>query len=184
MADNSIYLFDWTVCECMDETLLFGDDPHQNASRHAYVENMLGELETQLKSLQDITLIGHSKGGNLVLNYMQRNGKHVKNAVIVDAVWKAPVIRNRARAMEPIMDETGHPFFEDTPANIINIYNVNDPVNTGEKGYYNGDVVNLKVDESGGDFHSTKGWLASYTLYMKLNVTFDHGARGWWVRGR
>jgi hypothetical protein len=182
MADNNIYFFDWTACDdCMDRIRLFGDDPHQNASRHAWVKNMLGELEAQLTGLKDVTLIGHSKGGNLVINYMQRNGKYVKNAVIIDAIWKLPVVRGAVRAMGPIMHETAeHPLFEDTPANIVNIFNIHDPVNSGEEGWYVGDVVNLMVDEAKlTERHSHKGWLATHTLYTEFNVTGDRGARGW-----
>jgi pimeloyl-ACP methyl ester carboxylesterase len=125
---------------------------------------MLNELETQLSGLQDVTLIGHSKGGNLVLNYMQRNGKHVRNAVIIDAIWEDPVSMGIARAMPPVMDDTGHPCYENTSANIVNIYNSEDWVNGYEEGYHTGNVRNLRVDEAE-DPHSTKGWLASYTLH-------------------
>jgi pimeloyl-ACP methyl ester carboxylesterase len=187
MAANSIFFFDWTACDCMDDFLVFGDDPHQNASREAYVKDMLGKLEAQLIGLKDVTLIGHSKGGNLVINYMQRNGKYVKNAVIIDAVWKDSAL-GLARAMGPIMHETAeHPLFEDMPANIVNIFNIHDPVNSGEEGWYVGDVVNLMVDEAKlTERHSTKGWLAWHTLYKEFNVEFDHGSkhRGHGTRGR
>ena len=136
-----------------------------------------------MSGLKDVTLLGHSKGGNLVLNYMQRNGKYVKNAVTIDALWKHSGAMFFARGMKPILDDTGHPFYANTSANNVNIYNSADWVNSGAEGYYNGDVVNLRVDESE-NYHSTKGWLASYTFYREFNVALDHGARGWLVRGR
>ena len=182
MAANSIYFFDWTACECVSDSTWFDDDPHQKASRQAFVSEMLEELEAQLAGLHDVTLIGHSKGGNLVLNYMQRNGRFVKNAVMVDALWEGSVM-GLVGAMAPITDNRGHPFFQDTPASLVNLYNVRDWVNSRGRGYYTGDIVNLRVDQSERP-HSTKGELASYVLYMQLNVAFDHGARGWWVRGR
>ena len=163
MADNRVYLFDWTACDCAADRLVFGDSPHQNASRRAHVEEMLDELETQVSGLEDATLIGHSKGGNLVLNYMQRNGKYVRNAVIIDAIWEDSVSLGLARAMPPVLDDTGHPCYENRSANIVNIYNSEDWVNSYAEGYYTGNVRNLRVDESENP-HSTKGWLASYTL--------------------
>lgn len=163
MADNHVYLFDWTACNCATDRLVFGDSPHQNASRRAHVEDMLSELETQLSGLQNVTLIGHSKGGNLVLNYMQRNGKYVRNAVIIDAIWEDSVSMGFARAMPPILDDTGHPCYESASVIIVNIFNSEDWVNSFEEGYHTGNVRNLRVDESENP-HSTKGWLASYTL--------------------
>jgi pimeloyl-ACP methyl ester carboxylesterase len=164
MANNRIYLFDWTACDCAADLLPFGDTPHQNASRRAHVEEMLGELETQLSELEDVTLIGHSKGGNLVLNYMQRNGKYVRNAVIIDAIWEDSVSMGFARAMPPVLDDTGHPCYENASANIVNIYNSEDWVNSFEEGYHTGNVRNLRVTEPENP-HSTKGWLAPYALY-------------------
>jgi len=164
MADNRVYLFDWTACDCAADLLPFGDTPHQNASRRAHVEEMLDELETQLSALQDVTLIGHSKGGNLVLNYMQRNGEYVRNAVIIDAIWEDSVAMRLARAMPPVLDDRGQPCHENRSANIANIYNSEDWVNSYEEGYHSGNVRNLRVDESQHP-HSTKGWLASYTLH-------------------
>ena len=163
MADNRVYLFDWTACDCAADLLPFGDTSHQNASRRAHVEDMLSELETQLSELEDVTLIGHSKGGNLVLNYMQRNGKHIRNAVIIDAIWEDSVAMGFARAMPPILDDTGHACYESASANIVNIYNSEDWVNSYSEGYNTGNVRNLRVDESENP-HSTKGWLAPYTL--------------------
>jgi predicted alpha/beta hydrolase family esterase len=125
---------------------------------------MLGELETQVSELEDVTLIGHSKGGNLVLNYMQRNGKYVRNAVIIDAIWEDSVSMGFARAMPPVLDDTGHPCYERVSTNIVNIYNSEDWVNSYAEGYHTGSVKNLRVDESENP-HSTKGWLAPYALH-------------------
>jgi len=79
MAKWAVHIFNWAGSAA-------GVDP-QAASRSARVEDMLAELSWQMAGMKDITLIGHSKGGNLVLNYVQRMGGTLRSRM---PCWSTP----------------------------------------------------------------------------------------------
>ena len=77
MYDTGVHIFNWDASGK-------GYDA-KSASRRTSVEEALPLLDAQMAGMQDITLIGHSKGGNLVLNYVRSldgRSSQVKSVVV------------------------------------------------------------------------------------------------------
>jgi len=186
MEEHKIYFFQWSLASGSQW-------PHTQASRRVPVDDAVAELYNQLYNLKDITLMGHSKGGNLVLSFLQRLNEfdwnksmgfeQPKNAILVDALTN-PVFTIFTGLF--VHGENfcwdwdswgGRPSVAGSPVNIINIYNAFDPVNTGYKGSVKG-AWNKLVWEPWPlwDIHSTKGHLAEEVLIEMLQVQWDRGA--------
>jgi len=140
----------------------------------------------QMKGMRDITLVGHSKGGNLVLNFIQDlNGfswgggaERPKNAVLIDApTWQFNLdLLANAKPTLPIVSVNG--------VNVVNIYNLYDPINGGVLGPVFGATNHLDVSvEVNGPLdvipplfaHSRKNQWANTVLHGDLQVQYDHG---------
>jgi RHS repeat-associated protein len=171
MQETGVHIFNWAG-------FAPGVDP-QAASRSAKVEDMLAELSRQMAGMKDITLIGHSKGGNLVLNYVQKMAEggytQPKNAVLVDALLQ-PAVIPLVGGMSPEKGFLWHPTVAGSSAKVVNLYNPLDPVNDFWAGtvWAAENVVALSLD-----VHSTKPNWADRVLNDELQVQFDHGASRW-----
>ena len=170
MYDTGVHIFNWDASGK-------GYDA-KSASRRTSVEEALPLLDAQMAGMQDITLIGHSKGGNLVLNHVRSldgRSSQVKNVVLIDALssndWLLPV----ARGSWAGRNVTG------TDVNAVNIYNPADIVNSFALGFVRGatnysQTVGQQVragDPEGKRIHSHKNHLAEQVLRVDLRVQFD-----------
>jgi RHS repeat-associated protein len=166
MNVTGIHIFNWSECDC---------GVGQAASRNATINWAMDELSQEMAGMQDITLVGHSKGGNLALNYLQHLSGRVKpkNAVIIDAprplawVWGS----GSKFAWGSVVG---------SGVNTVNIFNSVDPVNGGLiMGYIRGATNYVALEVGAVDswlVHSTKGYLADKVLNEDLKVQYDHGA--------
>jgi hypothetical protein len=177
MKETGVHFFNWNVCGCANQDWFgFGQ-----ASSRADIDDMIPNLRKQMEGMEDITLVGHSKGGNLILNYLQNmtseqaERQSIKNAVTIDALTAGIVLGGitRSKPMEGA-SVTG------SGVRTISIYNYLDPANSYGWGYVGG-AENIGVTRPGfGEtllFHSYKGDMAKYIM-NKLNVRYDHGGAG------
>jgi hypothetical protein len=181
MAETGVHIFNWNACDCAG-----GLGPLGEASSKASVAWAEGALYEQMKGMRDITLVGHSKGGNLVLNFVRDLGNYAwgggverpKNAVIIDAPKTTidVVLLSRSKLTWPSVAGSG--------VNTVNIYNPFDPVNAGPYGYVWGATnhLDLGVDVNRWrDYlwplwaHSNKSRWANIVLHRDLQVQYDHG---------
>ena len=171
MQETGVHIFNWAGFAA-------GVDPRA-ASRSASVEDTLAELSQQMAGMKDITLIGHSKGGNLVLNYVQKMAEggytQPKNAALVDALLQ-PELIPLFGGMSPEKGFLGRPTVAGSGAKVVNLYNPLDPVNDSSAGTVWGaeNILALSLD-----VHSTKPSWANSVLNDGLQVQFDHGASRW-----
>ncbi len=143
------------------------------------VQNALPELERQMRGMVDITVIGHSKGANLVLNYVQQHSsdKNLKNAVFIDApssLWNPLRAISGSRSTSREVPTEG--------PNVVNIYHAFDSVNNwafgSVKNATNHLDTTMTVSEArSGGFHSRKGHWATHVLTVDLKVQGDVRAR-------
>ena len=179
MREHAIYLFNWNY-DLKSSPVA--------ASRDAHVDEAMWPLFYQLQGLKDITLLGHSKGGNLVLNFLQHideffwgNGfQRPKNAVLIDALTNKGFIKQTGSLIHGMQPRRrffglGEPTVSGCGVNVINIYNAFDPVNGWVRGSVHG-AWNHRVFEPGLGFHSHKGSMAETVLVKELQVQWDHGA--------
>lgn len=135
-----------------------------------------------MKGMKDITLVGHSKGGNLVYNYMAASTrKHaIKNAVTLEA----PITNYMAfygAAYVGLRQGIGfNPSLFDTK--FVTLTSIYDPVtmtgngplgNTLVGATNNYDVKNARDPHAA---HRSTVW-ANHTLMVNLNITRDHNTR-------
>jgi RHS repeat-associated protein len=171
MKEHGVYYYRWAN----DDSMLTGVD-----------DNAVNELHRQMNGMLDITLIGHSKGANLVQNYLARYGSDGVKAVLLKAPNEPYIAASGSR-------EPGSPFA------LQNCYL---RICTGPRSYSgNGKIVNIHgaPDFGGGsaaidgtinfpsnddqDFggvhvpsnHGHAPNLAMATFYA-LNVSHDHGS--------
>jgi hypothetical protein len=185
MARTGVHIFNWNACDCAG-----GLGPLGEASSKASVAWAERAVYEQMKGMRDITLVGHSKGGNLVLNFVRDLGNYAwgggverpKNAVIIDAPKTAIdiVLLSRSKLTWPSVAGSG--------VNTVNIYNAFDPVNAGPYGYVQGAINHMTIFPSVEDiagaplphpifwFHSHKSNWAERVLFADLQVACDHGA--------
>ena len=144
----------------------------------------------QLEGLKDITLLGFSKGGNLVLNFLQHidefpwdeaNIQRPKNAVLIDALSNKGAIQQTGsfvHGMQPRRSffGLGEPTVSGCGVNVVNIYNPFDIVSAYLGGSIHGAAWNLRDFGLGAGFHSHKGLAAWDVLVVELRVQWDHGS--------
>ncbi len=173
MFQYGVHIFDWSACSCQNQIL--------RSSQAADVMAMIPELKRQMQGLKDITLIGHSKGGNLVLNYLKSvgAGDSVKNAVIIEApkwtfmLWPGQPYSSLGGLHAAIpMVSSG--------VRVVNISNPFDVAATGGWGEWGiwGAINHLDFELFGSGFapHSIKAHWADYVLHTDLQVQYDQGA--------
>jgi RHS repeat-associated protein len=151
-------------------------------------------VQTQLEGFQDITLVGYSKGANLVENYIAHKhsvgfdfGPDVSKFVIMKAPFPGGYMESQAGGMTP-----GSPFSTAYVMNyccitsingfgggsVVNIYGAGDPI--GSQGFLAGAKSNY-VDQTRDRTTNAlpHGVASSSTLrqaFIDLNVSNDHGA--------
>jgi len=172
MQATGVHIFNWAG-------FATGIDP-QAASRSAGVGDMLAELSRQMAGMKDITLVGHSKGGNLVLNYVQQMAERgyvqPKNAVLVDALLQPALINYGPYGGMAPEREWGYATVTGKDATVLNLYNPLDPANDFKAGI----VVGAKnIEALSLDVHSVKPTFAGRVLNGELGVQYDHGASKW-----
>jgi hypothetical protein len=178
MAETGVHIFNWNACHCLN----FLGSKHSVLTSVGLAEGMLYE---QMKGMRDITLVGHSKGGNLVLNFVQDlnrfswggGAERPKNAVLIDApTWQTSAFLANGKPTLPIVVENG--------VHVVNIYNAYDPINGFILGHTFGatnhlDVgvdINARHDRLWPFFaHSRKDRWANIVLHWELQVQYDHG---------
>jgi hypothetical protein len=167
MSDTGVHFFNWNACDCA-----IGDGYFDRASSKATMDWARDDLARQMDGMEDITLVGHSKGGNLVTSYVQSGkGPRPKNAVIIDSPISPNIIGfgAGADALMPSVIGSG--------VRTVNIFNYWDPVNGGPTGFIFG-AENYLVFRMFEDtfVHGIKGYLANEVI-SSLNVMYDHGNR-------
>jgi len=173
MDETGIHFFNWNnLLESKD----IGDSfwGTQEASSKAPVDNKaMDEVSTEMGTMMDITLVGYSKGANLVLNYLQNLSGRVrpKNAVLIDAPVVDFVWLSGSKLALPSVVGSG--------VHTVNLFNPIDPINYGLLGFVCGaaNIPALNVGDKPVFIHGIKGQWAKSVLNNVLLVGFDRGAR-------
>jgi RHS repeat-associated protein len=169
MQSSGIHIFDWRTCNCAAGIF----DNSQNATIAWAVE----ELDRQLAGMEDITIIGHSKGGNAVLTYLKdpRFNRNIKNAILLDIpTRKSPIVgwlSGSKLLLNPDVPSNG--------PNVVNVYHQYDPVNNFGGGAIEG-AINHRDTTSYWDpreWHNKKHNYAMVALTVNLNIVGDANAR-------
>ncbi|MBA3531833.1 MAG: hypothetical protein H0T73_07940, partial [Ardenticatenales bacterium] len=122
MKREGVHIFNWNACGC--------GTTGKQSSRNASIDWGIGALEEQMEGMQDITMIGHSKGGNLVLHYISTVGhKHnVKNAITAGSpLWSSPfnLIPGASKLFPPFVNNSA------ANSNVVVLNHVADPITNG-----------------------------------------------------
>jgi RHS repeat-associated protein len=158
-----------------------GNSMEEGAANAAseWTGEMVDQLASEMKGMQDITLIGHSKGGNLVMQYLKRleAGKLAADAprpLHVALIAPATLPGGFVRHVSPI----NHSVPKDGPQ-TINICATGDPVCLSPFGVRN--ALNVNPPRS----HGHNGYpypgrfahgLYAVSVLSALNVQGDHQA--------
>ncbi len=174
MSVSKVHIFNWGLANPQASSA-----PPVNG---ATIDTAKVVLWNEMQGMEDITLVGHSKGGNLVLNYLQdpEDASILKNAVIIDAPSN-PADPTLIEYLKCKVTYRGIPWATSMMVKVVNIYNTLDPANHYGGGAVAGAWENLGVTEGGWpptEVHSLKGKYADQVLNSILQVAADRGARG------
>ena len=169
--DFGIRFFDWAECKCVDKA-------GELYSTEASVDWAVGNLNEQMKGMKDITLLGYSKGANVVLHYANYNDVSEEilniislNAPQTDFFWLAA---SNSKFIDRVKPSSERSF------TVTNIYNPYDSVNSYGNGYVE-NALNVSYIRQGSnitDFspHALNGKIAPFILYEAINIVGNANA--------
>ena len=158
---DGIKFFDWTACDCA-----WGNADN---SFNATIEQALPLLIKQLQGMQDITILGFSKGANLAAHYA--NSKNARgNADLRNIIsLQTP----QTSGLYPFFARTSYIDEVDPDSNLINVFNTEDPINDGQDGAIT-NALNVSFTESAPNDHTVEflgnGRLAPFIFYRVTNI--------------
>ena len=117
MNATGVHIFDWSQCNC-------GSD-EKSSARNATIDWGMPELERQMGQMVDITVVAHSKGGNLLFNYISNpHGPYIENAIIIASpITAGPIVGiSKSKVALPVLNEYS------SEANVVVLNNYYDVI--------------------------------------------------------
>jgi len=165
LNNQGIRLFDWSQCNCADW--------RQQNSTSASPDWSLANLEKQLQGMKDITIIGHSKGGNVALHYANGaglNNPELRNIISLNAPQENQrwLVGSNTAQIDSVPERNKRNF------NVVNVYNIRDQINDYENDNIE-NALNISFDipgKHGLDFtpHNRPDHMIIALLYDASNI--------------
>ena len=180
MADTGIHFFQW-----------------QSGQSHPVTAALMSELSSQMANMQDITLVGHSKGANVVMNYLAWQGRNADAVFVSQFISiKGPVggafhwfsgsrepgypFTRRPECGSASCPYRGHRAIADSNVTLVNIYGSGDRISYD--GYISG-AINFMSNDNQPVYlpHETHHGVApalAVQAFASVGAAGDHNAHG------